>query len=331
MLLLFHHGKMDAIQARKHVPSITKQQPDVRFYQFPRYLLRKFQYFNPSICDWRGMRWLVVRRRRVDVYPGRNTVTMWQIGPGDFISREQHVKFFSTRFDEHYEDPRAMVANGELYLSCSNFFTRGSLVGQVFVEVNSIFQATRIARIEYGGNAAMLMGQVSNEKNWCWFYDQRMVEPCWRFVYAPAPHHVVVTPHKDGISEDKVKGISWNYGLPRGGTAPVFCEQDGLMWSFFHSSIDIAPIPPRRRYYMGAYAFEPDPPFNPVLCTPKPLLVGSEEDYREPSAPFCVFPCGAILDKDPLRWTVSIGVNDVACARMKMTHEEVKFWCEPVV
>lgn len=311
--------------ALKHVPSILKQRPGVTaFYQFPVHLLRRYQYFNPGICEWKGVRWLVVRRRRVDIHPGKNTVTLWHLDQFHRPIKELPVRFYSIRHDEHYEDPRAMVKDGTLFLSCSHFTTYGSKVCQVIVEVNSIMQATRKLHPVYGQNGESLQKQIGHEKNWCWWYDGDVT--AWRFVYSPAPQHVVVTPHKDGYSEDRVSGIKWKYGLPRGGSPPI--KHDGFYWSFFHSSIDISPTPPRRRYYMGAYAFDLSAPYAPAFITPEPLLVGSEEDPREPSAPYCVFPCGSYIDQG--KWTVTFGVNDCACARTSITHEELTKLLVPV-
>jgi predicted GH43/DUF377 family glycosyl hydrolase len=80
----------------------------------------------------------------------------------------------------------------------------------------------------------------------------------------------------------------------------------------------------KRRYYMGAYAFEAQPPFRVTRVTPEPILVGSIDDPWWEGKPLVVFPCAALLshglNPDYFIWTVSLGVNDLASARIEIPH-----------
>lgn len=298
-------------------PSILRQTPyETGFFVFPKRY--RTQYFNPSVVDWLGTRWLVTRRRRYAAHPGRNDITFWRLRNTDLLD-ERAVRFLHRRADENWEDPRAIVHNNSLILSYCNFFTFGPWVGQGVARLNTYLQADATAPV-YGANAARLIDNRGWEKNWIWFeHDGRL-----HFVYSTRPHIVVACTDSFTPREDyHTPGITiWRYGLPRGGTPPVYVPSDNLYWSFFHSSLDLHPkIAPRRRYYLGAYAFEATPPFRVRLHTRTPLLAGSEEDPRDLGAPLCVFPCGALLDSST--WFVTLGVNDCACAWMRIPHCEL--------
>ncbi len=96
-------------------------------------------------------------------------------------------------------------------------------------------------------------------------------------------------------------------------------------WSFFHSSTErTSPEEPRRRYYMGAYSFEQDPPFKIGAISKTPLLVGSELDggSSDMGIPLpVIFPGGAIWKNG--RWTVVFGVNDERCAWIEIPHADL--------
>lgn len=316
-------------------PSVLEQRSGVAYYSFPKHHTRHIQYFNPSLAIWKGFPYLVARRRKTFIHPGRNDIVLWKLDAQGNIppfTNPLPIHFHSIRPDEHFEDPRAVVSDGMLYVSYSTFLTRGQYVAQGFAEVNTMMQVSRKLHVDYGNNGSSPAVQRGNEKNWVWFREEFDRARLWRFVYSPAPQHIVVTPlPNNSFDESRAPGITWEYGLARGGTPPVLVmEGEPFYWSFFHSSIDISTTPPRRRYYMGAYAFEPAAPFRPVLMTKEPLLIGSASDPREPSAPLCVFPCGALYDTPTRKWTVSMGINDCACARLNISHDELVSLALPV-
>lgn len=121
---------------------------------------------------------------------------------------------------------------------------------------------------------------------------------------------------------------TWSYGEIRGGTIPV--EYEGKLLRFFHSSLDNERVGPHpRRYFVGAYLMEKDPPFDIVKVSTKPIIYGSEVDdipskdrtgiiqYKTN----VVFPAG-VLVRDG-HWVVSVGVNDSACTLCKITPKEL--------
>jgi predicted GH43/DUF377 family glycosyl hydrolase len=109
----------------------------------------------------------------------------------------------------------------------------------------------------------------------------------------------------------------WNCGEPRGGTTPI--RVGNLYYSFFHSSLPNEKF--RRRYYMGAYCFRAEPPFEIVAMTGEPLLGASEHDPRNEGAPLCVFPNGSKFDGK--NWMVTMGVNDFKCGFLKIPHDDL--------
>ncbi len=310
------------VNALSPVPSIREQTPwPLGFYAFP--YRHKVQYFNPALVEWQGYRYLVARRRRTFFRPGKNDIVFWLL-EGDKPILEKRVIIPAQHASQHWEDPRINNVNGRLWLAFATFRSpwRSNFVHQSAGWLNGMLQMTDPQNIAFGGNATHEITNTANEKNWVWFFPGGAPH----FVYSPSPHVVV---RVDGVKPALVHetpGFMWDYGLPRGGTPPVLVGD--LYWSFFHSSIDISPKPPRRRYYMGAYAFSAEPPFAPVLYTRTPLLTGSERDFREPSAPYCVFPCGALLDAGT--WHVTLGVNDIACAWLRVPHAELLARCSRV-
>lgn len=312
---------------RKPVPSITRQtQWPCHFCNFSN---RSYiQYFNPAIIDWRGSRWLITRRRRIMMHPGKNDITAWSLNAAHQPVFEQPITIPRRFGDEHWEDPRALITrDGRFLLSYSNFRTYNSKIHQAAAWIDSTWRGRAFHPV-YGLNRDSIRNNVGNEKNWLWFDP-----PCggMHFVYDTSPVHRVVSYWQQADEVYTAPGPTWNYGHIRGGSTPILFA--GLYWSFFHSSLDINPEPPRRRYYMGAYAFSADPPFTPVCATTAPLLAGSESDPKEPSAPYCVFPCGALLDHaastNPT-WTVALGVNDCQCAIIRIPHKDLVFSMTPV-
>jgi hypothetical protein len=89
-----------------------------------------------------------------------------------------------------------------------------------------------------------------------------------------------------------------------------------LYWTFFHSSLPW--INKKRRYYMGAYAFEAKAPFRIVRMTTLPILTGTNQQDWWPGLPAVVFPCGAFFDIAKNQFVVSYGINDVDCGYIKL-------------
>ena len=161
------------------------------------------------------------------------------------------------------------------------------------------------------------------QKNWCFFEsDENLFS-----IFSSEPDQLVFQIQGDTvINEYKSKSPRWPYGIIRGGNIVPY--EDKLL-RFFHSKTQQGIAGREERYYVGAAVLEPKPPFTTLAVSRKPILYGSEiDDLKLAERHACkhwkanvVFPCGEITDgKDFL---VSVGVNDSACALVKVKTENL--------
>lgn len=144
------------------------------------------------------------------------------------------------------------------------------------------------------------------EKNWVLFdYNDNL-----HLEYTIDPQVVASVDPETGLcaplSELK-QPIQWPYGIIRGGTPAL--EVDGEYLAFFHSSVK------KRRgytYYIGAYTFSKEPPFQITRISPKPFQ--SSQFYSTPACPLSIsrvlFPGGFVVRGDTIY--LCYGENDAA-------------------
>jgi len=165
------------------------------------------------------------------------------------------------------------------------------------------------------------------QKNWTLFFHQCHIHIESRV----KPHNVAVVVGPEGTILRRYSSPwdapEWVYGSMSGGTPPKLV--DGLFWTFFHSYLPQS-VPTRRRYYVGAMAFEPNPPFRVVKYTPVPILTGTRvETAAHPGSLVVVFPVGSGID-DTQTWMVTSGINDSVCGYHLIPHAELVALCKPV-
>ncbi len=217
------------------------------------------------------------------------------------------------------EDPK-FFGNGlhQQWLSWVEAYWPVKAVGSVrygFLRDNAIHEA---ARPVYGKNDGEHM-----EKNWTFFEHKEQVY----FIYQCSPKQVVVRWSGKLEGEHITDGPRWPYGTIKGGTPPV--EYDGHLIRFFHSTLDNEIDLPLRCYYIGACLMNPDPPFDVVRVSRKPVLYGSTVDGLTPDErkacihwkPKVVFP-GGVVERNG-HWLLSLGVNDSACVVAKIKPENL--------
>lgn len=281
------------------------------YFEFP--YERGVRHFNPSIVNFDGRLVLCSRRSYGEPKPiGQNTLVLWSLTPEYQPFEQQPLRFIKTHSGEQWEDPRLMQFGKALYVSLTNFKVQDYKAHQLLARV--AFPYCEAAHVCYGNNAPAMTSNMGNEKNWTWFEHKNG----WHFVYHPWPHHVVRTtfgePGASYVSGDF--DCPWSYGEMRGGSPPVF--HDGLYWSFFHSSTLAPEVQKGKRYHMGAYAFDPEQPFNIRMMTLEPLLSGSMADGG--LLP-CIFPGGAVLRDG--KWLVVFGVNDWRSGFIEIPHDDM--------
>lgn len=328
------------------IPSIITQGNEkgikVAYYDFRKAKSDGVDYFNAALIRRLDGLWLVTRRSIA--WQG------FQYGKNDLMAfklDDNHVPQYGVpiapprTLGEHFEDPRAFQHDGRWWLSACNFviYPDGSWTGahQILLEINEEWQVLRRRDPIYGGNGSDVTMQRGDEKNWLWFSHGGELH----MIYMTQPHIVVKWTDTLQVAEqytDNGWNAGWHHGKARGGSAPV--RVGDLYFSFFHSSEPWQNG--KRRYHMGAYAFEAHPPFRVKMVTPKPILSGSLDDPWGEDKPLVVFPCAAIFkggdalcfpvhrkqhkaaptfDPKGAAWTISLGVNDLASAWCEIPHK----------
>ena len=229
---------------------------------------------------------------------------------------------------EQWEDPRVIVVGKKAFMSVATWWpdVRNIMVNQRIVELGKGDKVVNQWSPAYGKNGKNPLWNTGNEKNWAWFEHDKDLH----FVYQVDPH-VVVTTKGDSILAATSQPFThrWSYGELRGGTSPVRVGDEFI--AFFHSSIPWKTIPKygmRRRYFMGAYAFQAKHPYKVTRMTMEPLLTGSEYGPIIPGSPAVVFPCGLLLEEKS--FYITYGINDCACGWVRIPIEDVLKRMEPV-
>jgi len=293
-------------------PSVLEQTPwPCQFFEFPP---SEHVYYNPSLAQFNGQRWLLTRRAAEQPRGEFSDVVAWrlncQLVPKEMVRPELPRRYVK----EQWEDARAITVGDKLLLNCCNYVSEKAFAGhQHLALLNADWATVDHWEPVYGNNAPMAQAKKP-EKNWVFFEHAGKVH----LVYSIFPHRVVEMPWKT-VGKEHIttrRNILWRYGEPRGGTPPVRVGDE--YFSFFHSSL---PCRTRsRRYYAGAYAFKSEPPFEITRMSCVPLLFGSELDPLRRHLPYVVFPAGAFYEGGV--WTMAFGVNDCRCAWMRIPHFE---------
>jgi len=272
-------------------------------------------YFNAGIVQYRD-RTILVTRKMCGSYmrDAKNEIWFWDL-VNNVPTNGRKVIFGTIYGAEEHEDARAIIFKGDVLLSCCNFMQGKTFAHQIIARVNNQYQAKVPIHPAYGKNGRNIMSNTGHEKNWLWF-DHGGELHC---IYLSWPHTIFkmigATITEEFVTHPNIGHP--NYGEVRGGTPPVRVGDE--YFSFFHSSMPFREG--KRRYFMGAYAFEAKPPFKMTRITMKPLLCGSWCDPRREGFPLVVFPCGALFNGTD--WHVVGGCNDCCVFWTKVPHQEM--------
>lgn len=268
--------------------------------------------FNASIVRWNGA--LVMSFREIvnpssTHFSGVHCAAESQIGlvwlDDDFnqIGEVQILDLGSLSSPSRAEDPRLLTVAGELYLSYSD--------NLAFIASEGGFRM-HLAVLDFDGKHFFIKHQerLSNfegefpwrrEKNWVPFeYEGNLL-----MAYGLSPHRIFYPRKGMGSCETVAVSypqISWKYGELRGGTPAILIDNQYV--AIFHSCMDLATIHSDEKtalhYFIGAYTFAKEPPFEITQISPKPIIARgfySGETYIPYWKPVrVVFPCGLLVD-----------------------------------
>ena len=217
-----------------------------------------------------------------------------------------------------YEDPRFFIYKNQLHFSF------------VVVKPNAQRTAIGVVTDELAVRDCRIIERVGSgwaEKNWV-FFSHGEDELYLTYSMGDGIHrvHRVVNDLAEPCFETLYRN-PWRWGQARGGTPLV--ARDGLLYGFFHGT-GYAPRgePIRKRYFMGAYAITPEPPFSIVKMSASPLYAPVEGRFIGTAAGSLgrlmsvVFPSGLLLLESG-HWLVAAGHNDHAIKVFKVSHAEL--------
>lgn len=251
----------------------------------------------------------------------------------------QRLRFQREQPQEHFEDPRCVFHNGQVWVGACTFIWYGNGKWTGAHQTLGVFNDEWACKMRFepqiGGNGKYVDQRGKrHEKNWLWFFHKNKLA----VIYHSNPWRIAVFGQgwDDATPFEHNPGPTWPWGDIRGGTPPVLApaptdegEPDPTLccyWTFFHSSMPW--IGRFRRYYMGAVAFDPEPPFLPRYITKQPLLIGSQQDPWAQKKPLVVFPCGALLRQRDVAssdsdWLITFGLNDLKSGWISIPHDDL--------
>lgn len=162
-----------------------------------------------------------------------------------------------------------------------------------------------IARIGY--NEANGQFSISKPRKLCYLekYETRKIQKNWTpfewqktllFIYTGNPHEIIYPDLHSGVCKQLYSTsfmANWTWGEIRGGTPALLV--DGEYLTFFHSMKHTASAAsngiPMYHYYMGAYTFSSEPPFEVQKLSPMPII-GKDFYTRSRLDKKVIFPGG---------------------------------------
>jgi predicted GH43/DUF377 family glycosyl hydrolase len=278
--------------------------------------------FNPSIVRWRGG--LLMSFREITESSSLSDIAVHSVGESiigliwldeDFrpIGEVQILRVEES--PAYCDDPRLLTVGDDLYIVYSDCIDAIPSEGGFRM---------RSVQLDFDGETFIVKdqerfphfeGEVAErrEKNWVPFdYDGHLL-----LAYSLSPHRILSPiPGTQSCTEvASSRGeICWSWGWLRGGTPGIVIDDHYL--AIFHSCVDMASAHTNGEmalhYFMGAYTFSKEPPFEITQISPMPIVARGfyggpiYEPYWKPVR--VVFPCGLIAD-GPHLW-VTYGRQD---------------------
>jgi predicted GH43/DUF377 family glycosyl hydrolase len=273
--------------------------------------------FNPSIIRWQGR--LLMAFRQISKFPqmiklpsssASSIGLVWldenfnPVGAPRILRQTERNQPSDPMY---FEDGRLIVINDRLYV----IYTGNSeqiLEDKGFkMFVSELDFDGREFRVISTECLSSFKGSRKNlrERNWVPFeYAGKLL-----LAYSLRPHKILMpllnnTGKCESYASSHPSAV-WDWGQLRGGT-PALPIDDKLNLAFFHSSIYISTAHSHnqltRHYFMGAYTFSREPPFEIKQISPEPIV--GKNFYRGPLyKPYwnpvnVIFPCGFFVDEN---------------------------------
>jgi predicted GH43/DUF377 family glycosyl hydrolase len=299
---LVSNGKADWVDLEADPQDFVLETKQIRIPGFPH-------AFNPSIVQWQGkilMSFRVIPDPRDSFHSEIGLVWLDQdfeiIAPPQILSLRDHDSAVPCRA----EDARLIASRGCIWVVYTDNpeprISRGGFrmhIAPLSIE-NGQFVLGNIERFTRFENES---SQV-REKNWVPFN----WHDCLLFAYSLVPHKILMPIWGSGQCDTLSSNANipqWNWGTLRGGTPALLIRKNEYL-AFFHSSIK---MPSQQsdganitHYFMGAYTFSSQPPFEIQRISPQPII--GKGFYNGPvHKPYwhplrVVFPGGFIMDND---------------------------------
>lgn len=295
-------------------PRVTEQ---VETMLLEKSKLVRFGY-NPSIIT-DGTHGLLMAYRYHDGDTLATKLALAELGVGGSVISNRTLEIPSNGEGLSFEDPKLFRWKGEIWIewvqSTWPNFPLSSVVKYGRLDGNKI---VNIQQVEPPAPKAVEKNHVPMPNG-----------DTLSFIYECDPEQVIFQGEQKPYRSLVSPGPTWAYGAIRGGTVPIAYE--GKLLRFFHSGLDNEFGPQRRRYFMGALLMEQHTPFACIAVSKRPVVYGSELDNltgeeRRKCVQYkrqVVFPGGAI-ERNGEFW-VSVGVNDSACAILRIKPEQLNF------
>ena len=293
--------------------------------------------FNPSIIRWKG-KLLLSFRVIPDAQHSFNSWLglVWLNEEFIPVSKPQLLCLRSDGLDHEptrAEDGRLIAVGERLYLIYSDNLDATVSAGgfRVYSAEIQCSEETFLVHNRECWSSFEQNNKKRREKNWVPFdYFAELL-----FAYSLAPHRILQplpgTGHCDTFSCSQ-RYPDWGWGELRGGTPALYDGEKYL--AFFHSAKLMASDYSKGKeiphYFMGAYTFSPEPPFEIAHMSEEPIIAQefyTGADYKPYWKPVqVVFPCGFIAD-DEFIW-ITYGRQDhemwVAKLDKKKLYESLK-------
>ncbi|CRX39549.1 hypothetical protein [Estrella lausannensis] len=265
--------------------------------------------FNPSIIRWKGKILLSFRYLPDLKNKFLSCIGLMFVDENFESAGDPYIlplKLSSGSFPSRAEDGRLLYVGEKLmlvYSDCKDVkVSRGGFrvyITELLHNGSQFEIGPEICLNEYPQN-----DPSRREKNWVPFdYNGELM-----LSYSITPHTVFHNNCRAGrcdfISTSN-KAVDWSWGELRGGT-PGLLLDDNRYLSFFHSWIDMPSVHSQAKvsshYFMGAYTYAADPPFDLLECSPEPI-VGTGFYHGESYTPYwkpvvAIFPCGFLMDSN---------------------------------